>query len=872
MTSLKIMFTIMMMFITVAGFGQNQVIPDTVASRPDTLMSLRTDTITLPGATDGKKPMIEDIIKYASADSITFDIRQKVAYMTGDAHIEYQDIKIDAYRFIINFNTSSIYAEGTTDSAGVEKGTPVFSQGKLNFTSKTLNYNFESKKGIIQNIITREGEGYLQSNTVKKMADGSTNSRNGWYTTCANSDHPHFAIKYSKARIIPDDKIVTGPAYLSIEDVPLPLMLPFGLFPSKKGRASGIVIPKYGESANRGFFLENGGYYFGLNDYFDLKLLGDIYSRGSWAVKPTLTYKKRYKFSGSFSLSYATNILGFKESPDYQKNKDFFVTWSHTQDSKANPNGVFSASVRAGSSKYNKYNPSTVNDYLTNTFSSSISYTRKIGTIGNLTASARHSQNTSQKSVTVSLPEVSLSMNRFYPFKRKSATGTAKWYESISVTYNMNARNDLNTYDSLLFTNKSLDNFMMGMKHAIPVQGSFKIFKFLTWSNGINYTERWYAKTIRKTWIGDTTVVGTDTIAPHVQTDTVSGFKAARDYSFNSSVSTTLYGMVQFGKKSPVRAIRHVVRPSVGFSYVPDFTTEKLGYYRVYQTNAEGKQALYSIFGTGSFSPFGTPPQGNSGSVNFSLGNNLEIKVRSKKDTVTGLKKVMLIDNLNLSTNYDLARDSLRWSNLNISGRTTLFKKVQINYGSSWSPYAVDSTGTVYNKFEWEVNHKLFRFENSSWALSVGYDFKANDKVKKKAEAAKGEPGEIEYIRNNPNEYIDWDNPWTLRVNYTFRYTGSLANRYTGEKANTFIQTLDFNGDISITDKWKFSLRSGYDFKNNDFSFTQVSILRNLHCWEMHFNWVPYGAQKSWSFTINVKSTVLQDLKLSKKKDFRDNL
>jgi len=872
--------TIMCLFMITAapqtGFSQSSAAPDSVLARRDSLLTLRTDTITLPGTGKEQKSVIDDIIKYASADSITFDIKEKLAYLTGDAHIEYGDIKIDAYRFVINFNNSSIFAEGITDSTGKEKGIPVFKQGNLNFTSKTLNYNFESKKGIIQNIVTREGEGYLQSNTVKKLADGSTNSKQGWYTTCDNTDHPHFAIKYSKARIIPNDKIVTGPAYLSIEDVPLPIALPFGIFPSKKGRSSGILIPKYGESANRGFFLENGGYYFGLNDYFDLKLVGDIYSRGSWAVKPTLTYKKRYKFSGSFNLNYAINKLGVKGASDYSKNNDFFVTWTHNQDSKANPNGVFSASVRAGSSKYNKYNPGTVNDYLTNTFASSVSYTRKLGTIGNMTASARHSQNTSQKTVSLSLPEVSLSLNRFYPFKRKQATGPAKWYESITVTYSMNARNDLNTADSLLFTKKSLDNFMMGMKHSIPMQGSFKVLKYLTWSNGISYTERWYAKTIQKTWIGDTTVVGEDTLAPHVLTDTISGFKAARDYSFNSSLSTTLYGMVQFGKKSPIRAIRHVVRPSIGFGYVPDFTTQKLGYYRLVQKDQAGKQELYSIFGTSSFSPFGTPPQGKSGSVNFSLGNNLEMKIRSKKDTITGTSKVMLIDNLNFSTSYDLARDSLRWSNLNISGRTTLFKKIQVNYGSSWSPYAVDTAGIAYNKFEWEVNHKLFRFENTSWALSVGYDFKSTDKKKKGKppvqQPIQDDSGELEYIRNNPNEYLDWDNPWNLRVNYTFRYTGAISDRYTGEKKKTLVQTLDFNGDISITSKWKFTLRSGYDFKNKDFSLTQVSIYRNLHCWEMSFNWIPYGAQKSWSFAINARSAMLKDLKLTKKKDFRDNL
>ena len=853
--------------------------PDTLAVTHDSSFSLppdtlsRQDTLSRPDTLKKKPQMIEDIIRYSSSDSITLDLKQKLAYLIGNAHIEYGDIKIDAYKFIINFNNSSIYAEGTTDSTGAAVGTPVFTQGNLSFTSKTLTYNFETKKGIIQNIVTREGEGYLQSNVVKKLADGSTNSKQGWYTTCENTDHPHFAIKYSKARIIPDDKIVTGPAYLSIEDVPLPLVLPFGIFPSKKGRSSGIVIPKYGESANRGFFLENGGYYFGLNDYFDLKLLGDIYSRGSWAVKPTFTYKRRYKYSGSFNLNYARNVTGVKGSADYATSKDFFVTWSHSQDSKANPNSVFSASVRAGSSKYNRYNnPLSVNDYLTNTFSSSISYSRKLGEIGNITASARHSQNTTNGSVSLSLPEVALTMNRFYPFKRKQATGPTRWYESITVTYNMNARNDLNTVDTALFTRQSLDRFMMGMKHSIPVQGSFKILKYFTWSNGINYNERWYFKTVRKSYISDTTYIAGDTIAPHVQTDTVSEFRAARDYSFNSSVSTTLYGMYQFGKKSPVKAIRHVVRPSVGFNFVPDFTSGKLGYYRTYQ-DAEGEEVLYSIFGESTFSPYGSPPRGKSGSINFALGNNLEMKVRSKKDTVNGTTKVMLIDNLNFSTNYDLAKDSMRWSNLNISGRTTLFKKIQVNYSSSWSPYAVDSvTKQAYNKFEWEVNRKLFRFENSAWSLSLGYDFRSSDKMKKKTETGKGTADEMEYIRNNPEQFIDWDNPWNLRINYTFRYTGVLANRYTGEKKKTVYQTIDFNGDVSITQKWKVTLRSGYDFKNKDFSLTQVSIYRNLHCWEMSFNWIPYGAQKSWSFAINVKSSVLQDLKLTKKKDFRDSL
>jgi lipopolysaccharide assembly outer membrane protein LptD (OstA) len=835
------------------------------------------------------KFMLSAKIDYASADSLSMDIQNKMAWMYGNASIEYEDIKLKAAIISINFQDNTIHAYGTEDSLGKPVGTPEFQQGDLTFKSKEIAYNFTTRKGLIQNVITKEGEGYIHGTVIKKINDSVTDVGRGEYTTCDLDEHPHFSLKFTKAKVLSGNMIVTGPAWITIEDVPLPLVLPFGLFPNKKGRSSGLIIPRYGESANRGFFLENGGYYFGLNDYFDLKLTGDIYSRGSWAIKPELTYKKRYKYSGSFSLKYAYTLSGVPGDPEYYNKNDFFVSWSHRQDSKARPNSVFGASVQAGSSSYNKYNPSTVNDYLTNTFSSSISYDMRLGNWGNLTSSATESQNTQTKLVNLSLPSISFGINRIYPFKKKVPTGPAAWYESINVNYSMVMRNDLACADSLVFKPDVGNRFVNGMKHSIPVSGSFKVMKYFSWSNGINYNERWYTKTIRKTWIGDTIYTnGVPAYGGYIDIDTVNGFASARDYSFSSSLSTTIYGMKQFSK-GPIRALRHVMRPSVGFSFVPDFGTEQLGYWRTVQTDVKGTTAPYTIFEGNSIS--GAPPSQKSGAINFSLGNNLEMKVRSAKDTVTGTQKVMLIDNFQISTSYDLAKDSLRWSNINLSARTTLFKKIQVSYASSYSPYGLYTQpfygytmwdyytspfynsvpGPVINQSQYSMNKKPLRFINSGWNLSFGYDLKPKTKAKKPNAPNSSSKEEIEDVKNNPDLYIDWDNPWSLNFDYNFRVT-SIPDLNTGKIKRDLVQTLGASGDVNVTEKWKFSVRTGYDFEQKDFAFTQITIYRNLHCWEMRMSWIPYGTQKSWNFQINAKSSLLQDLKLTKKKDFRDNL
>lgn len=829
------------------------------------------------------KFMLSAKIDYASADSLSMDIKNKMAWLYGNASIEYEDIKLNAAIISINFDNNTIHAYATEDSLCNPVGTPEFKQGDLSFTSKEIAYNFTTRKGLIQNVITKEGDGYIHGTVIKKINDSVTDVGRGEYTTCDLPVNPHFSLKFTRAKVLSGNMIVTGPAWISVEGVPLPLALPFGLFPNKRGRSSGLIIPKYGESDKRGFFLEDGGYYFGLNDYFDLKLTGDIYSHGGWALKPTFTYKKRYKYSGSLSLRYAVTVYGIEGDKDYYNKRDFFVTWSHRQDPKARPNSSFGASVNAGSSSYNKYNPSTVNDYLSNSFSSSVNYDLTLGTWGHLSTAATESQQSQTKSINLSLPSISFGINRIYPFKKKTPTGPAKWYESINVNYSMEMHNNLSTYDSLIFKPNIINKFVNGMKQSIPISGSFKILKYFSWSNGVSYNEYLVTKTIRKTWVGDTSALG-----GYIKVDTVNGFKSARDYSFNSSLSTTIYGMKQF-RKGPVIAIRHVLRPSVGFSFTPDFGTEQLGYWRTVQTNIKGNTTQYSIFEGNNISL--NPSRQKSGAINFSLGNNLEMKVRSAKDTVTGSQKIMLIDNFQISTSYDLARDSLRWSNINISARTTLFKQIQVSYSSSYSPYGLytqpfygytmwDSytnpfynsvPGPQINRSQYSINKRPLRFLNAGWNLSFGYDLKPKKKVAKKPPPGSATQEEIEDVQNNPNMYIDWDNAWSLRFDYNFRLS-STPVLATGQIKRDLIQTVGLSGDINVTEKWRVSARTGYDFQQKDFAFTQFSFFRNLHCWEMSFDWVPYGIQKSWSFRINAKSSLLQDLKLTKKKDFRDNL
>ncbi len=799
-------------------------------------------------------------VDYNAEDSVRLDLFNNKVYLFGSAIIKYGNIQVEADYVEVDFNTKTLFATGMPDSAGVMRGMPVFTEGKQSFKANTMRYNFESKRGYINKVITQEGDGYLHGRLVKKMEDDITNVRDGSYTTC-NLEHPHFEFRYQKAKVIPGKKIVTGPVYLTIADVPLPLVIPFGLIPNKKGQTSGILPPSWGESAERGFYFENGGYYFGLSDHFELYLRGDIYTRGSWAVKPSLNYRKRYKYNGGFSFSLARNILGTEGTPNYQKRRDFSVTWNHNQDPKAHPVSRFTANVNVVTSKFNRYNPVSANNYLSNTFTSAVTYQTSFANKYYLNAGLNHTQNTLSRIVTLTTPDVSFSMNRIYPFRRQTRVGAIRWYENISMNYTMNARNEISTPDSLLFSEGALDKFRNGVRHSIPINSTVRVLKYFNMSTSANFTERWYFQRIEQRWDNEKIVL-----------DTVSGFRSVHDFDVSSSLSTTLYGLVQF-KKGPLRALRHVMYPSVGFSYRPDFGAESWGYWSVVQINNKGKTQRYSYYQN---SLFGTPPDRKSGSLNISLSHNLEAKVRSKSDTISGMRKVKLIEGLTMSASYDMTRDSLRWSGVFVGARTTLFNQLQLSFNGMWTPYAKDSQGRSINKFVWETDRKLLRRDNVNFRVALSYSINSSTFGKKETDPAIrkpvsdfGTPQELAEIGMFPQNFIDWNQPWNFSFNYSFMLTNLFSPLQNKFETKT-IQTFDFNGDINLTPKWKVAFNSGYDFISKQISYTSFNIHRDLHCWEMRFNWIPTGGMKSWNFQINAKSSVLQDLKLTRKKDFRD--
>lgn len=896
-------FLLILFFLTaLSGYLNAQI--DTIRPSADTnKLQNANDTIrlhlgntiiandTTADSTAKKKSSITSQVVYSATDSVSLDLEEKKVFIYRDADIKYEKIQEKAAFISIDFSTNILTALPLQDSAGKVYGLPEFSEGDQTFKAKEMRYNFKTKEGISKGIITQEAQGYLHGDVVKKMENNESNMRGGGYTTC-DLDEPHFSLRFTKAKVIPNNKIVTGPAFMEIEGVPIPIILPFGMFPNRRGQTSGILIPTYGESRERGFYLENGGYYFGINQFMELRLVGDIYSRGSWAVKPVFNYRKRYKFNGSFNFNYSINTSGVKETNSFQKTKDFRINWSHRQDPKARPNSQFSASVNFGSRTFNRFNPVSVADHLTNTFGSSISYSTNFGEKVTFSSALKHSQNTSNKTIQLTLPEIALGVNRFFPLRAKNKVSDLKWYDNISVNYTMNARNEVNTYDSLLFERNLTQQFSNGVQHNIPVSLSLKVLKYFSLNNTLNFSEKWYSKSIIRKWVTDTLYNHTyhftdlgdawvlseheinDSIIHYIDTDTITGFKAVHEYGFTTTLNTTLYGMLQF-RKGPLRAIRHVMKPSVSFGFRPDFSAPRYGYYRDVQSDTLATITRYSIFGgSGGFtSVYGGPPIGKSGRVSFSLSNNLEMKVRSKSDTITGTKKVMLIENLSFNTSYDLARDTLKWALLNMSARTSLFnKKLQIQYSASYDPYLKTDKGRSINVFEWDANHRLFRKENSTWNFSLAYSFGSGKKGAGGSQSIAIAPeSQAEDIIQNQEDYINWNNPWSFSFNYNLVYNNRFLYTNGRQEEKDLIQTFGFSGNVNVTPKWKVDVTSGYDFESNKLSYTSMSVYRDLHCWEMRFNWIPIGYLKSWNFYIKVKAEILQDLKLNRKKDFRDN-
>jgi len=811
---------------------------------PLELFSQTDSTVSVPKADTASTSNLKSKVKYSARDSIRFDIPGELVYLYGNAKVRYEDIELDAHYIEVDWNKRQLLAKGGLDSTGKETELPVFKQKDDSFSANTVTYNFDTKKGRITEVNTKQGDGFILGETVKKTDEKNYFIRNGKYTTC-DLPHPHFSISSNKLKVIQDSKVVTGPAWLVIEDVPTPLMVPFGYFPTRKGRASGILFPSYGESGRLGFFFKDGGYYFGIGDVVDFALTGDIYTLGSWAAKFNSNYALRYRFNGNVSINYSEIKTSEKELPDYNLFKDFFVRWNHRQDAKARPGSSFTANVNAGSSGYYQNNISSAGNYLTNTFQSSIAWSKNwSGKPYSFSASLTHSQNTLTRDISLSLPNTNFSVNRIYPFKRKSALGGEKWFEKIGVSYQNNFQNNILTKDTLLF--KEDDQFRYGMSHSIPISTSAKVLKYFTLSPSFTYNERWYPETIRKAYDSD---------AGTVLTDTVKGLRAARDFQISASMNTRLYGMVQFNK-GKIAAIRHVISPTVSFGYRPDFSSESFNSYKNY-TDATGESVSYSIYQNGIF---GGPPSGKYGALGFAIDNNLEMKVRQQTDSTTNLKKIKIFESLSANINYNLASDSLNWSNLNINGRTTLFEKVNLSFSGSFDPYISDSLGRKINQFEWDANKRLGRLTNAN--ASVNFSLVGGNK--KERTSTKGTDAQLQEINRNIQDYVDYSIPFNLSVGYSLNYSKP------GLQESQLNQTLNMNGDVSVTQKWKMTFNTGWDFIENDLSYTSLGIFRDLHCWEMRFNWVPFGFQQNYFFQINVKSSILQDLKLTKKNDIYD--
>ncbi len=776
-----------------------------------------------------------------AADSTVIDLKNNKMILVGNARITYKNIEITAEYMEFDFNKKEITAKPLLDTLGNPIGKPHFKDDNDEFDADEIRYNFKTKKGIVKNVRTQEGEGYLISEKTKRLPGNIICLTGGKFTTC-DHEHPHYYFKLTKAKVIPNDKIVSGPAYVVLEDVPLPIVIPFGYFPNKKGHASGVVLPEYGEEVNRGFFLRNWGYYFALNDYADLLLTGDIYSLGSWGAHLKSNYKVRYKYRGMLKLDYSKIIISEPDLPDYQNLNSYWIRWSHNQDNKANPTTSFRANVNFGSSSYGRYSGTNFNQRLRSSVQSNIAFSKRFrNTPFSMSVNLRHSQNMTDSTINLSLPEIAFNMKRIYPFRRKKA-GKHHSYEKISLTYSSNLRNTIKLKENQLYRATDLRHYRNGIKHSIPISWNTKLFKYFNLSPSAKWTERWYFRYIHKTL---------DT-AGNIRTDTVNGFVRGYDYSVSVPVATKIYGFYIFKSKNKnpkIKAIRHMMTPKVGYSYRPDFSASQYGFYEPVPGDTTGK--LYSIFGDAIF---GSPPTGKYGAVNFSLNNNLEMKVREGGDTSETYKKIPLLQSLSVSTNYNLAVDSMNWSNINMGARTRLFGLFDLSFSGIVNPYKLDENGHITNQLLWEEN-QIGRFTNGRASLN----FNINDKTFRKQQTKDKKK------KDTKNSYSYTDMSWNASISYVLMYSKPYADE-------SVTQSIRLSGNLRPTQKWRIDFTLGYDLINKKVTYPSFMIYRDLHCWEMSLRIIPFGAYQSYNFTVRVKASMLQDVKYEQRRSWIEYL
>ena len=860
-----------------AIYHHNKAIDDSI--RADSMMRARSNGIDAP-------------VKYSAEDSLVYDAESGTAYLYGNSKVDYENMKLMSDKVHMNLDKSTVRATGTVDSTaeGGIKGKPVFTMGKDEYKSDTMAFNFKSKKGLIKGVYTEQQDGFLSGEVGKRDSTGSIYLQHGRYTTC-DKPHPDFYIALSRAKVRPGKDVVFGPAYLVVADVPLPLAIPYGFFPFSKKYSSGFIMPSYGDESDRGFYLRDGGYYFAISDKWDLKLLGEIYTKGSWGVSAASNYRKRYRYSGSFLFSYQDSKTGDKGLPDFAEQESFKIQWNHRQDPKANPYSSLAASVNFATSSYERnnlnsmYNPQTLTQ---STRTSSVSWSTGFSSIGlSLSATTNLAQNMRDSSIQITLPDLNISLSRFYPFKRKHLVGKERWYEKISMSYTGQLANSISTKEDKLLHSNLIKDWKNAFQHTIPVQANFTLFNYINVTPSFNFTDRMYSKKVTRGW--------DNTLQKEVVRDTIYGFHNVYNWSMNVGASTKLYGFwvpnrKLFGDK--IQAIRHVITPQVSFSYSPNFGARRYGYYDSYQyTDASGNVKLveYSPYQDELYS---VPGKYKTEMISWDVSNNIEMKIKSDKDT-TGYKKISIIDELGASMSYNAAADYHRWSDLSMRLRLKWWKNYTFSMNAQFATYAyeLDANGKPYvgNHTEWGYG-RLPRFQGMSQNFSFTLnpeklkkwfgrkDDKDDDKVsvdsdgpdtniesnmdddlEKGKYAAKKKRGNI--AETDDDGYMSFNMPWSLTIGYGITMRENTAGRFNTKTMRypyKFTQTLNFSGNIRISDGWNINFSSGYDFENHAMSMTTASLSRDLHCFNMSAS-VVLAPYTSYNFTFRCNAATLTD-------------
>lgn len=880
------------------------LLPDATNTRSGRGLRYDSTAIDTTAADSAKrKPGIDAPVDYECTDSLVYDAETRLVHLYGKAQVKYMDMTLNAAKITMNMDSSMVRAAGERDTAGILQDKPVYSQGSDNYHSELMAFNFKTKKGYITNVETTQGDGFMQSQHSKRAADGTLYLEHAKYTTC-DAKHPHFYIALSRAKVRPGKESVFGPAYLVVADVPLPLAVPYGFLPFNKKYSSGFIMPSYGDETSRGFYLRDGGYYFAINDYMDIKALGEIYTKGSWGLSAETNYRKRYRYNGNFYISFLRTVDGEKNMPDYAVTKSLKVQWTHSKDAKASPNTTFSARVNFASENYERsnlesmYNPLA---YTQSTRASSVSFSHTFPSIGlNIAGSTNLTQSLRGSSVSMTLPDLSISLNRFYPFRRKHQAGKERWYEKISMSYTGSLSNSINTKEDKLFKSNLVKDWRNGMQHRIPIDATFQVFKYINISPQFSLRDIMYTNRVMRSW---------DETTQKEVADTTYGFYNLYDWSLGVSANTTLYGFYKpwrklFGDK--IIAVRHVFKPSVSFSYAPDFTSSHYGYQRTYvktDANGEVSTVTYSPYSGGIYSyPSGT----KQGMITMSVSNNVEMKVKSDRDT-TGERKISIIDELYGALSYNMAAETRPWSNLNTRIRLKLTKNYTFSMAAVFATYAYafDKNGRVVTSDRTEWSYGRFgRFQGMSQNLSYTFNNEtlsklfsrrsdrstaSNDETDTDTDtdaedanidpdlrnAKKGGKQKKQKAKVDEDGYLRFSLPWSFTVSYGISMAEDRSKQINVRRMRypySFTQTMNFSGYLRIAEGWNISFTSGYDFNYHELSMTTASVSRDLHCFEMSCSVVlrPYS---SFNFTFRARANELADaLKWDKRSSYSSNI